>query len=620
MRVVPLAAFSSDSPPSPAPGLSSNGGGTFGAAGQLPRLRRRRLGARDANGSREVNRMEAENKESQGLKKDPETNVRKPWRARKTMNPSSRKQVETLKNLNGLGRAGSSSAYGVGDYVQLKMIERERVDYSSSKGTEPGLESKEASAKEPVAKLVVNSEISIYNDTPGVGKSRGLPYNGCSTDTTVKPFLSAGSLRDLLCTFVYDKEPRSPASTPAEERLCSRPAGRTVGRSGEQAASLTAFSGSGSREGRSSGGKEEAGCTPIASLDKAGTAAASPSDKSRSGLEKVRCLIQSHVDTLVGRLDHRLQELSERIDHAQCLRKHEEITNRITRKISRLDRHVNSIADLQKAQLSKTVNLQDARPKTTILNTTRPLPSHADSQSVPAKRRSGQPGEVPAKTARSSAKETCLSMETSGDQGGNSTAAPPKKAPSNAHISAEAPIPPKAKFLIDLTEEEDNAGEAEVSVKANPPSESTAPDPPQPTIQPPEESPAPFPHLPPLPEVSLPPLPANSFRDTLPPQKLELSVAQVQNPKGIALQWNVREVDPRCAPIESFHLFICLESQRTGTRSSWIKTNEIKAMPLPMACSLSQFTASGRCYFAMQSKDVFGRFGPFCDIQSISAR
>uniref|UniRef100_A0A8C3ITN6 Fibronectin type-III domain-containing protein n=1 Tax=Chrysemys picta bellii TaxID=8478 RepID=A0A8C3ITN6_CHRPI len=127
-----------------------------------------------------------------------------------------------------------------------------------------------------------------------------------------------------------------------------------------------------------------------------------------------------------------------------------------------------------------------------------------------------------------------------------------------------------------------------------------------------------FPHPPPLPRI--PPYPElkDGFRDTVPPQKPELKLAQVQNPKGIALSWTVTEIDPKCAPVESYHLFIYHEHSNNSTVPHWKKIGEIKALPLPMACSLSQFTASKKYYFTIQSKDVCGRYGPFCDIQSIT--
>ncbi|XP_070422887.1 activating transcription factor 7-interacting protein 2 isoform X2 [Equus przewalskii] len=125
-----------------------------------------------------------------------------------------------------------------------------------------------------------------------------------------------------------------------------------------------------------------------------------------------------------------------------------------------------------------------------------------------------------------------------------------------------------------------------------------------------------FEHLPPLPEPPplLPEL-VDKIRDTLPPQKPELKVKRVLRPRGIALTWNITKINPKCAPVESYHLFLCHENP--SNKLSWKKIGEIKALPLPMACTLSQFLTYNKYYFTVQSKDIFGRYGPFCDIKSI---
>ncbi|XP_023472103.2 activating transcription factor 7-interacting protein 2 isoform X2 [Equus caballus] len=125
-----------------------------------------------------------------------------------------------------------------------------------------------------------------------------------------------------------------------------------------------------------------------------------------------------------------------------------------------------------------------------------------------------------------------------------------------------------------------------------------------------------FEHLPPLPEPPplLPEL-VDKIRDTLPPQKPELKVKRVLRPRGIALTWNITKINPKCAPVESYHLFLCHENP--SNKLIWKKIGEIKALPLPMACTLSQFLTYNKYYFTVQSKDIFGRYGPFCDIKSI---
>ncbi|XP_054848737.1 activating transcription factor 7-interacting protein 2 isoform X2 [Eublepharis macularius] len=636
----------------------------------------------------EERRMEAQNKQTQDIKIDSNANIKKPLRARKTMTPSSRKQVEILKNLHRLGNTGSST------YVKSKM-----------------------------------------DDLP-----RDLPYNGCNTNSSMEQFLNAGSLQDLLYA-LYEKECVSPVSKPVEVHLYSKQASwpldhleeltssvasltsntppldkaekseelpknctiavfeqdraidkavvteeqienQTVAVSEQDSAIVKAVEAEepienqtvavseqdsavvkavetedltesqtiqtiallddniqfqegnilpddALRKKRIPEGNEDVSCKRIKSSDETTESSGTHLNKILSGLEKVKFFIQSNVDSSMESIDHKLQQLNKRIDRTQCLRKHEEITIRIIKKISRLDRRVNSVAMHQKAQLQDKANLLGAHAKSTILNAVKPVPGTQNNPSVPPERQSVELGEAPSRTTKSFAKETCLNMKTSNIQAGNSAAhngrrtetspdVQQRRASSNADTSAEhqTPHPSKNLSLIDLTKEDDTNKEA-VSVKPSPQSESIKSEPHQPTAESSNQVPESFSHLPPLPKIHLNPEHMNDFKDTRSPQKLELAVVQVQNPKGVAIQWNIRRVDPRCAPIENFHLFTCFEGTNNGIQSSWMKSKPIKALPLPMACSLSLFTP-GKYYFTMQSMDIFHRFGPFCDIQSIS--
>ncbi|XP_069590134.1 activating transcription factor 7-interacting protein 2 isoform X2 [Ranitomeya imitator] len=104
-----------------------------------------------------------------------------------------------------------------------------------------------------------------------------------------------------------------------------------------------------------------------------------------------------------------------------------------------------------------------------------------------------------------------------------------------------------------------------------------------------------------------------------PPQKPHLRLAQVQNPKGIALSWNVASVDLSCAPAKVYCLYVH-QGDPTNPKKLWKKIGEIKALPLPMACTLTQFVDDATYSFAMRAKDADGRFGPLCDIQSTTLK
>ncbi|KAJ7330002.1 hypothetical protein JRQ81_016176 [Phrynocephalus forsythii] len=123
-------------------------------------------------------------------------------------------------------------------------------------------------------------------------------------------------------------------------------------------------------------------------------------------------------------------------------------------------------------------------------------------------------------------------------------------------------------------------------------------------------------HPAPLPEAPQPSrLPPEAASTSL-PQKPHLKLARVQSQNGIVLSWSVLEVDRSCASVDSYHLYAYHEDPSATVPSQWKKIGEVKALPLPMACTLTQFVSGSKYYFAVRAKDIFGRFGPFCDPQS----
>nr|XP_044995750.1 activating transcription factor 7-interacting protein 1 isoform X3 [Jaculus jaculus] len=123
-------------------------------------------------------------------------------------------------------------------------------------------------------------------------------------------------------------------------------------------------------------------------------------------------------------------------------------------------------------------------------------------------------------------------------------------------------------------------------------------------------------HPAPLPEAPQPQrLPPEAASTSL-PQKPHLKLARVQSQNGIVLSWSVLEVDRSCATVDSYHLYAYHEEPSATAPSQWKKIGEVKALPLPMACTLTQFVSGSKYYFAVRAKDIYGRFGPFCDPQS----
>ncbi|XP_032826209.2 uncharacterized protein LOC116951581 isoform X1 [Petromyzon marinus] len=153
-----------------------------------------------------------------------------------------------------------------------------------------------------------------------------------------------------------------------------------------------------------------------------------------------------------------------------------------------------------------------------------------------------------------------------------------------------------ADAVIDLTEEDESQGQGATQRTT---------------------SPAPcLAQLPPLPEAPAPstlcPLPPEAAK-SLPPQKATLTVTRSSS--QIVLCWNVRNPDDRCAAAEAFYLYACHQELAGRPPMHWRRVGEVKALRLPMACTLSQFGFGKRYYFAVRGRDSYGRYGPFCEPQ-----
>nr|CAB3224149.1 activating transcription factor 7-interacting protein 1-like [Phallusia mammillata] len=124
-------------------------------------------------------------------------------------------------------------------------------------------------------------------------------------------------------------------------------------------------------------------------------------------------------------------------------------------------------------------------------------------------------------------------------------------------------------------------------------------------------APTPYPPLPQVASASLPskPIPKNA-PSGLPPEL----ILGIKKSKGvIILSW--RNQDPNAtghASVASYELFAHQEAQGHASKE-WRKigSESIAAMPLPMACTLTQFTSGCTYYFTVRGKDVFGRYGHF---------
>ncbi|KAI5762003.1 ATF7IP2 [Gulo gulo luscus] len=365
-------------------------------------------------------------------------------------------------------------------------------------------------------------------------------------------------------------------------------------------------------------------------------------EKQTALLEQVKHLIRQEICSINYKLfDNKLKELTERIGKTQCRNKHEAIADELFAKISKLQRRIKAVLQSQKNCLEPNVLTSNTACKVTSSETMN-LVKNSESVSSPDEGKNAVSSEPSNPSEEASEKvnlsrdhDEAVSESNNDDVMLISVESPNLTTPNTSNPTdtgkttsgnssnspgAKTEAVEKKKFdpVIDLTKEAlsncntgSSASAVESPTKAALISKETTP-----VVQNAAQVPESFEHLPPLPEPPplLPEL-VDKIRDTLPPQKPELKVKRVLRPKGIALTWNIAKINPKCAPVESYHLFLCHENP--SNTLIWKKIGEIKALPLPMACTLSQFLASNKYYFTVQSKDIFGRYGPFCDIKSI---
>merc|ERR1712106_26615 len=117
----------------------------------------------------------------------------------------------------------------------------------------------------------------------------------------------------------------------------------------------------------------------------------------------------------------------------------------------------------------------------------------------------------------------------------------------------------------------------------------------------------------------LPPMPnpqPNSPNWKLLPPRPALKISKVNN--GIVLSWNMNLNLATHATIASYQLYAYQESsmQRPDPQL-WKKVGDVKALPLPMACTLTQFTRGNKYHFAVRAMDMHNRVGQFSEPNSI---
>ncbi|XP_070161508.1 activating transcription factor 7-interacting protein 1 isoform X2 [Polyergus mexicanus] len=95
----------------------------------------------------------------------------------------------------------------------------------------------------------------------------------------------------------------------------------------------------------------------------------------------------------------------------------------------------------------------------------------------------------------------------------------------------------------------------------------------------------------------------------LPPPAPSLKISKVSN--GIVLSWNMNLSD-KYADIASYQLYAYQEVTGINPNTSlWKKVGDVRALPLPMACTLTQFSEGNNYYFAVRAVDTHSRKGQY---------
>ncbi|XP_049862279.1 activating transcription factor 7-interacting protein 1 isoform X2 [Schistocerca gregaria] len=94
------------------------------------------------------------------------------------------------------------------------------------------------------------------------------------------------------------------------------------------------------------------------------------------------------------------------------------------------------------------------------------------------------------------------------------------------------------------------------------------------------------------------------------PPRPELKISKQSRHQGIVLSWNM-PVTNEYAAIASYQLYAYQESSSPPSTAHWKKVGDVKALPLPMACTLTQFVEGHKYHFAVRAVDIHSRVGPF---------
>ncbi|XP_058891342.1 activating transcription factor 7-interacting protein 2-like isoform X3 [Acipenser ruthenus] len=380
----------------------------------------------------------------------------------------------------------------------------------------------------------------------------------------------------------------------------------------------------------------------ISANDTSGLESEESEENSKMSLGEVRDMVKQEAFALFKQFDIKFEELTERVKKVECSPKHEVMVTKLQAQMFKIKRRlqealisVNKVARPMKPKISTNVpeassaqpSLQQAQQSSTAATRPHSLGSSSSPSSATVRSVQVSPWEKTdgpdcvlvssapkaARVASSCRNETSILGTASArssvpEKEVESAQSSGSESEENAGQNRQVCISDVEKMIDLTTDDHDDqlaaVNESSVSVARV-----------GLTLRlPAKDSVSPTRTLPPLPETAVPPdLPAVAASFNM-PQKPELKVAKIENPKAVGILWDLSQIDTSVASIQSYCLYVLHENANVR-KLRWRSMGFIKAIQLPMCCRLTKLNP-GRYHFAVVGKDIYGRYGPYSDIQS----